>query len=415
MTAESSHKGLLRSPALMTTSSHIHIDWPAVLACPFDSAWPLNAALVKDGRQGLLQCPQCQIVFAVINAVPHMTRAQLREIDLERRMVGRHGHIFPADWTQRLAEIWAEADATRTPQDQRLIDEGRYWGEYFQVHADHNALTILDARCKGTHPPYLGYGSLAIDDRDRFRVHDHWPNPVGRRILAFFDETHASGARRYLDFACGGGQFGLEACYRRAQSIGFDLATAALELGEAYAREHRLDAHYVRAEPTALPFRPGFFDAMVVKDGLHHLPDVGAALHSAQRVLKPAADVLLMDHVAEKPRWEALLTKIIHHYIHRILSQYPSVDGPQIFKRLSPCEFAGMDDLEEIIREHIDIVWRRGEMLFCDEMTLPVYLAKGRKWFPAEPLSKLIYLLEKTATLWGRPRFVFLRGNMKKL
>lgn len=386
-----------------------------VLACPFDHAAPLSAAWA-DEAEGLLRCGTCATVFAIVQGVPHLVRPQLREIELERQMLARHSpSAFPAEWLASLESAWAKGEQTRSADDQRLLDEGRYWSRYFEAYMEQGSLTLLDARHKGTHLPYLGYGLLAVDDRDRFRVHDHWPNAIGQRIVRFFEETRAAGAKRYLDFACGGGQFGLEACYHGAQSVGFDLATSALVAGRQYARDNQMDAHYVRAEPNALPFQPRAFDAMALKDALHHLPDARGALKAAKRVLKEEAGVLIIDHVADKPRWEKVRQRVFEKCASQLLRQYPRIEGAEVFQSLSPCEFASVEDIRDVIRDEVEIAEWRNELLFADEITLPIYLITGRKKFPAEYLSRMIYRAERLALLWGGPRFIFVRGRVKTL
>jgi len=388
-----------------------------VLACPQDGHYPLEIAATHSGdhiEEGLLRCHQCGAVYAIIHGVPHLTAPSLREFDLERELVGRlrRGSV-PSSWLHALESIWLAGESRQDEEDRRLIAEGRYWSEYYRLYARHDSWTLFDARHKGSHYPYLFLGIGAIDARDEWRVHDHWPASLARRILAFFDETIAAGAKRFLDFGCGGGQFSLEATWRGAQSVGFDLATGGLELGLQYARRNGLDAQYVRAEPNALPFRPSVFDAMVVKDALHHMDSPRAALREVSALLKPNAPLMVMDHIAEKPRWERFSWRMLQRALPRLQKIYPAVEPSKALWERSPQEMRSNERLENVLREELNITQWRGEMLFSDEWTLPLYLLSGQRKFPAEYLARVLYRLERMALLWGKPRFVFARGTTR--
>ncbi|MCX7016082.1 MAG: methyltransferase domain-containing protein [Candidatus Sumerlaeota bacterium] len=387
-----------------------------LLACPLDCAGPLALHVLERAADGeavcaLLRCPECGVVYAALEGVPHLVRPALRLAAREQGAVRSAGGI-PPQWLEALERTWREAGA-REPADEVLLEEGRYWSAFFQLYYDLDSLTVFDARVKGAHMPYLGLGVRATDERDRRRLHDTWPNPLGRRILRFFEETRAAGAALYLDLGCGGGQFGLEAAWRGARTVGVDVAVGALELGRRYALRKQLNASYVYAEPARLPFRGGAFDALTVKDALHHLPDARVAAAEAARVLRPGAPFLMIEHAAEKPRWEWLGRKILEWLGPAIARRYPPEAPPAILQRRSPREGAGQRDLEPILGDILEIKERRGELLFADEFALPVYFATGRRRWPAEWISAGVYALERLALQWGRPRFLYLRGTTR--
>jgi SAM-dependent methyltransferase len=74
-----------------------------------------------------------------------------------------------------------------------------------------------------------------------------------------------------------------------------DLALPLLRVGrDRFHREH-LPARFTAADMTALPFQAGTFDAVVVIDALHHVPDVPAVFREAHRVLCDGGQFLLAE------------------------------------------------------------------------------------------------------------------------
>ena len=74
-----------------------------------------------------------------------------------------------------------------------------------------------------------------------------------------------------------------------------DLALPLLRVGrDRFSREH-LTARFTAADMTALPFPAGTFDAVVVIDALHHVPDVPAVFREAHRVLADGGQFLLAE------------------------------------------------------------------------------------------------------------------------
>ncbi len=74
-----------------------------------------------------------------------------------------------------------------------------------------------------------------------------------------------------------------------------DLALPLLRVGRDRFRREHLQARFSCADMTALPFPDGSFDAVVVIDALHHVPDVPAVFREAFRVLVPGGQFLLAE------------------------------------------------------------------------------------------------------------------------
>ena len=60
-----------------------------------------------------------------------------------------------------------------------------------------------------------------------------------------------------------------------------------------------------------MPFKSGSVDALVLKDSLHHLPDVELFLNEANRVLRVGGRIVMFD-----PYW-GLLAKFVYKYLHQ--------------------------------------------------------------------------------------------------
>jgi SAM-dependent methyltransferase len=74
-----------------------------------------------------------------------------------------------------------------------------------------------------------------------------------------------------------------------------DLALPLLRVGRDRFRREHLTARFTAADMTALPFPAGTFDAVVVIDALHHVPDVPAVFREAHRVLVEGGQFLLAE------------------------------------------------------------------------------------------------------------------------
>jgi len=60
-----------------------------------------------------------------------------------------------------------------------------------------------------------------------------------------------------------------------------------------------------------MPFKSGSVDALVLKDSLHHLPDVELFLNEAYRVLRVGGRIVIFD-----PYW-GLLAKFVYRFLHQ--------------------------------------------------------------------------------------------------
>jgi SAM-dependent methyltransferase len=127
---------------------------------------------------------------------------------------------------------------------------------------------------------YLDPGKAASYEQRRTR--SWWRRLSWRRELALARGLVAeTGARRWLDLACGPGRT-LEALPPRA--VGVDLSLAMLELGRD--RAQGAGAAFVAADAATLPFAAGSFEGVLCLRFLHHLtePVRRSVLAEARRV-----------------------------------------------------------------------------------------------------------------------------------
>ena len=121
------------------------------------------------------------------------------------------------------------------------------------------------------------------------------------RLFPFCADLMASWLRprpgsRILDVATGTGALALSLAQMlggRGRVHGIDLSAGMLARAAEHARRmglDNLDLHHMDAQ--RLEFRSGYFDAVTCSFGLFFLPDMGAALRSWLRVLKPGGTLM---------------------------------------------------------------------------------------------------------------------------
>jgi SAM-dependent methyltransferase len=123
---------------------------------------------------------------------------------------------------------------------------------------------------------------------------------VGERevIARELDPWRDVGARRFLDFGCGTGEFARD--FPGLFYVGIDLSTIYLRFA---AQAH--SGSYIASSGEALALADTSFDAALVLGVLHHLPDsiAAAAMHELQRVLRPGAIALVIEDIPPPTPW----------------------------------------------------------------------------------------------------------------
>jgi ubiquinone/menaquinone biosynthesis C-methylase UbiE len=130
------------------------------------------------------------------------------------------------------------------------------------------------------------------------------------RKMGFFERLLFKDARRWvcakaegdvLEIAIGTG-LNLPHYPAGVRLTGIELSPAMLELAKARAAEVGRDADLRVGDATALDFPDASFDTVVCTFGLCTIPDDGAAVAEARRVLRPGGRFVFAEHVRSPGR-----------------------------------------------------------------------------------------------------------------
>lgn len=105
---------------------------------------------------------------------------------------------------------------------------------------------------------------------------------------------------RVLDVACGTGNAALVAARAGARAVGVDSAARLLDVARERAGAEGLDAQFVEAEATAMPFKAATFDAAVSAFGVIFAEPAPAAAELL-RVVRPGGRIALTTWVPGGP------------------------------------------------------------------------------------------------------------------
>ena len=136
-------------------------------------------------------------------------------------------------------------------------------------------------------------------DADHFRWQTSAPFVAKSEAALLAGMTLADGAR-LLEVGCGegGNLFHIATQHPSARLVGTDFSTE-----KAAFAAHATGARTVRSDARALPFAEASFDAVLVRDLLHHLPPALRvdALTEAHRVLRPGGVLTLIEPNGKSP------------------------------------------------------------------------------------------------------------------
>lgn len=96
-------------------------------------------------------------------------------------------------------------------------------------------------------------------------------------------------ARRILDLGCGNGSNARFFALMGYEAHGIDIASAAIKMGRAWFAREGIRGHLSVGSVLALPYKDGFFDAVVSHGVLDHMVmgEARKAASESRRVLKP--------------------------------------------------------------------------------------------------------------------------------
>jgi SAM-dependent methyltransferase len=111
-----------------------------------------------------------------------------------------------------------------------------------------------------------------------------------RRARVLLEYLELEDGMDVLDCGCGMGFYLMAmAKLRNLRLTGVDVDVERLELAQRYG----IRATLVNGDATALPFADSSFDRILMSEVLEHVPDDGAALREAHRVLRPGGVVAI--------------------------------------------------------------------------------------------------------------------------
>jgi len=344
--------------------------------------------------EGVLRCPGCGRWFCVREGIADLVRDGLREDEAEIAFLESHRDRLPEDLLNSGIPLnLRRRTVERTEEDRHIVGEGRYWGEFMEVHWDVGDRSIFDCRVRSTHPGFFGQGVLEADDRDRTCAVGIWPDHLAHYLfLGWMDDTRGA---RALDVGCGGGQFGLEAARRGLDVVGLDPSRRAMELGRIHAMQTGAEIQYVRGDPRDPPFPRHTFDVWLAKSSLHHIPEVADVIAGLDERLRPGGLVAVYEHIGHSPRRRRVMEWLQPRLIPRIQRRYGMVEVPEILLRESPNEDAGMSALEPALhRFYVPLHFSHELFLYFDVEQL-VYFATGKRRFPAWVTRRLFWIYER--------------------
>jgi len=109
-------------------------------------------------------------------------------------------------------------------------------------------------------------------------------------------ERHAGGlaGKRVVDIGCGGGILAEAMAQQGAQVTGIDLAELSLKVARLHLHESALEIDYQLTSAEEFADRnPAQFDVVTCLEMLEHVPDPGAIIDAAARLLKPGGRLFL--------------------------------------------------------------------------------------------------------------------------
>ena len=146
---------------------------------------------------------------------------------------------------------------------------------------------------------------------ERFRIRES-PHEKKLHHAALLDLLEPLKDKRILEVGCGRGEFGAFLGTQGAHLIGTDLGPDLAAAAREMARINEIDARYLAADASALPFADARFDVVLAVNVLHHLSEahLARALREAHRVLRPGGSALICEPV-ENSRLLGLVTALV--------------------------------------------------------------------------------------------------------
>ena len=153
------------------------------------------------------------------------------------------------------------------------------------------------------------------------RLRHYWNRHAGSydHEMAFFERVLFGDGRAWvcaqatgdtLEVAVGTGR-NLSFYPGDVRLIGIDFSPRMLTLARQRAEALGRQVELQPADAQALPFPDAAFDTVVCTLSLCSIPDERRAIAEMRRVLRPGGRLLLLDHIAGRPRWVRVLQWLV--------------------------------------------------------------------------------------------------------
>lgn len=157
--------------------------------------------------------------------------------------------------------------------------------------------------------------SLSVDGK-KAKQYDEFSRRYRMRDLGSYARLAASRLPEggtALDVATGPGYFCTELSKIGAFDVtGLDISADLVEIARANAAREQVDATFLEADASSMPFADGIFDLVFCSWAMKNFQDPVAVLREMYRVLRPSGRVLIVDvnHDALARDWKAYASDI---------------------------------------------------------------------------------------------------------
>ncbi len=373
--------------------------------------YPCKECRNEEIIEGILWCPQCKRWYPIHKGIPHLVRDGLRIAEIEDDFLRRHAEALKHHSEELDLSCESLPPIHQTAEDKKILEEGKFWGDFFHAFVDTGDTSILDIRSPGSHPTFLNYGVRERNELEIIRKWGPWPDHLGDFL---FEPLSESRGKRGLDFGCGGGQFGLEAGYRGVDMTGFDISPDSLDIARRYAQSVGLDNQYIYAEAQNLPFRTQTFNLLMSKDSLHHLSKPEEAVRKMKRLLHPDALLIVIEHTGTSKLAKAIYDFFASRLVPKIQKRHQLYDIPDILLKGAPNEDLGMIKVDNAMKENFFITREQREWMLYLRLEQLFYFAFGKRRWVSEIVRRTTYLFERAALVGYSPDHIaYIARNRK--
>jgi SAM-dependent methyltransferase len=185
-------------------------------------------------------------------------------------------------------------------------------------------------------------------------------------FLALAEHMEVPQGGRVLDLGGGAGWVSELLFKLGYRPVTLDVSTTLLALAQVRFAREQIPARLAAADLTALPFRDGEFESVVVFDALHHVGDIAAAFREAYRVLAEGGQFLLAEpgeghSESEKSRGERTEYGVREGEIHVFetvdIALAAGFQRPRVIAHYVPAVYFTPQDLSDALEQPAES-WR---------------------------------------------------------